>query len=208
MMNTLFPATHSFVKQGPNYRPLDKSTQLILEGQPLSTPPVAQEYFEPGVNVKLQRRSKPKTDYTLPSDMPEYSPGFVPVNKTPGAFGEEPPRIVVKESVPQDLMDVFKRISAEEQAAKQTLPEAKIDRGSRTTRAYQKALKAARESMKVDSMVERGFTEDEAKKAIGVLREEEAIKEARMPAAPISVEEALKGVFGVPNVPGENPSPP
>lgn len=205
MIRTAFP---SFVKQAPNANALGKTTNLFVEDFPLATPPIAQEYFEPGINVKLTRRSKPKTDYTLPSDMPEYPLGFVPTNKTPGANGEEPSIIVRPELAPQDLMDVFAKIQAEEQAIKQTLPEAQLDRGTRTTRAYQRALRAARESEKRESMIREGFTPAETDKAMGVLREEEAIKEARQPIKPITVEEALQGVFGSPNGNGENPMSP
>ena len=66
------------VKQAPDFRALGKTANLILESLPLSTPPMAQEYLEPGVNVKLTKRKTPKTNYTLPSDLPKYPLGFVP----------------------------------------------------------------------------------------------------------------------------------
>lgn len=204
MIRTAFP---SFVKQAPNANALGKTTNLFVEDFPLATPPIAQEYFEPGINVKLTRRSKPKTDYTLPSDMPEFPLGFVPTNKTPGANGEEPSIVVRPELAPQDLMDVFAKIQAEERAIKQTLPEAQLDRGTRTTRLYQRALRAARESEKRESMIREGFTPAETDKAMGAIREEEAIKEARLPAKPISVEEALKEAFGVPSGPNGDENP-
>jgi hypothetical protein len=57
-------------------------------------------------------------------------------------------------------------------------------------------------------MIREGFTPAETEKAMGVLRDEEAVKEARMPVKPVSVQEALKGVFGFPNGNGENPTLP
>ena len=198
-MNTnVYTAFPSFARQAPDYRALGKSTQLIIEGMPLSTPPIAQEYFEPGINTKLRRRTKPKVDFTLPSDMPTYPLGFVPTNQTPGGNGEEPSIVVRPELVPADLMDVFAKINAEEQAVKQALPESQMDRGTRTTRAYQRALRAARESGKRESMIREGFTPAETEKAMAVLRDEEAVKEARMPIKPMTVEGALSEVFGPP----------
>ena len=208
MNKNIYTAFPSFVKQAPDHRALGKTAVLEVEGQPLATAPVAQEYFEPGINVKLHRRTKPKVDFTLPSDMPEYPLGFVPINKTPGANGEEPSIVVKPVMVPADLMEVFAKIQAEEQSIKQALPEAQMDRGTRTTRAYQRALRAARESEKRESMIREGFTPAETDKAMGVLREEEAVKEARQPIKPITVEEALQGVFGSPNGNGENPMSP
>lgn len=203
LKKNIYTAFPSAVKQAPDFRALGKTATLEVEGQPLSTIPVAAEYFEPGINVKLKRRSKPKTDYTLPSDGTSYPLGFVPTNKTPSANGEEPSIIVRPELMPGDLMEVFAKISAEEQSMKQALPEAQIDRGTRTTRAYQRALRAARESTKRESMIREGFTPAETDKAMSTLREEEAVKEARMPAKPLSVEEALKETFGM----NENPQP-
>ena len=209
MMNTnVYTAFPSFVKQGPDYRALGKTAILEIDSQPLATPPFAQEYFEPGINTKLRRRTKPKVDFTLPSDMPTYPLGFVPTNKTPGANGEEPSIIVRPELVPADLMDVFAKINAEEQAMKQTIPESQMDRGTRAIRDYQGSLRATRETEKRESMIREGFTPAETEKAMGVLRDEEAVKEARMPVKPVSVQEALKGVFGFPNGNGENPTLP
>lgn len=191
----MIQATPSVVRQAPDHKALRKTAVLKVEDMPLSTPPIAQEYFEPGVNPKLQRRSKPKTNYTLPSDMPEYPLGFVPTNKTPGANGEEPPIIVVKESQPADLLDVFARISAEEKAVV-SLPK-HVDVGSMVAREFGNAMRMRALENKVESMMREGFTEAETAKAMSVVREEEAVKKAKEPAKPISVEQALKETFGV-----------
>lgn len=189
-------ANPSMTRQAPDFNALMKTAILVVESQKLETPPVAQEYFEPGVNRRLIRRSKPKTDYTLPSDMPKYSLGFVPTNQTPGANGEEPAIVKVPESVPADLMDVFAQISREQAAEQKRLEESRIDVGTRTARAFRKAVSEARREKKINGMINAGFTEQEAEKAMLALREEEAMKMARLPAAALTVEESLNEVFG------------
>lgn len=196
MLRTTPLANPSPVKQGPDAKPLMKSTQLILDSLALATPPQAQNYFEPGVNHTLIRRSKPKTDYTLPSDMPKYPIDFVPVNKAQVGMGEEPSIVHPKELVPQDLLGVFQKI-AEEDKLKEKLPEGRMDLGTRTTRAYLRALKKSRAERKVETMIKEGFSEEEAKKALNILREEEALKMARKPAPPMTVEEAMREAFGM-----------
>lgn len=193
----MIPAYPSFVKQAPDNRALRKTTTLSVGTMELSTPPMAQEYFEPGVNTKLNRRSKPKTNYILPSDMPTYPLGFVPTNQSPGANGEEPAIIVVPESKPADLMAVFARIAAEE---KEFLPKAVIDVGSMVAREFGESMKAKTTENKVNSMIRQGFTEAETTKALEVVREEEAVKEAKLPAKPIPVEEAIQEALGIPTM--------
>lgn len=206
MLRTTPLANPSPVKQAPDAKPLMKSTQLILDSLALATPPQAQNYFEPGVNHTLIRRSKPKTDYTLPSDMPKLPLDFVPVNKVQVGMGEEPSIVHQKELVPQDLLGVFQKI-AEEDKLKERLPESRMDLGTRTTRAYMRALKKSRGERKVETMIKEGFTEEEAKKALNVLREEEALKMARKPAPPMTVEEAMREAFGMGPV-SEEPTEP
>lgn len=206
MLRTIHSADPSPVKQAPDAKALNKSTQLILESIALATPPQAQNYFEPGINRSLVRRSKPKTDYTLPSDMPKYELGFVPTAKPSVTESIEAPIIVQKELVPQDLLGVFQKI-AEEDKVKPKLDEGKMDKGLRSTRAYQRALKAARGERKVQSMIKEGFTEAETKKAMDTLREEEALKEARRPAKPLTVEEAMREAFGL-SPGGDEPTEP
>lgn len=190
----MFPADPSKVRQAPDAKALMKSVLLVLEGQELSTPPMAQEYFEPGINVKHTRRSKPRTDYSLPSDMPTYPLGFVPINQTPGANGEEPPEIRVKESVPADLMDVFARINAEETVLA-SLPKYGMDVGSLMSKEYTVALREAREEKKLESMLREGYTQSEAAMAMSVVRAEEAVKEAKAPVKPTSLTEVLAEAY-------------
>lgn len=182
------------VKQAPDARVL-KTTTLSVASQPLSTPPFAQEYFEPGVNTKLTRRSKPKTNYTLPSDMPTYPIGFVPTNQTPGANGEEPSIVPVKEAVPADLLQVFARIAAEEKLA-EAQPKYGVDMGSRIMHEYSNALKEIKTERKLESMMRDGFTQTEAETAMNAVRAEEAIKAAKEPAKPVPVETAIAEVMG------------
>lgn len=191
----MYSASPSLVRQAPDFKALMKNAISVIEGQPLATEPIAQEYFEPGVNKRLVRRSKPKTNYTLPSDMPSYPMGFVPTNKTPGANGEEPAYIHVPEAMPADLMEVFAKIAKEQDMAPR-LPVGKMDHGTRTTRAYMQSLQQASETKKMDGMIRNGFTPEESKKAMDIIREEEALRMARKPAAPLSVEEAMKEAFG------------
>ena len=174
-------AIPSFVRQAPDHLALRKTAILEVAGQPLSTPPMAQEYFEPGINTKLNRRAKPKTNYTLPSDMPKYDLGFVPTNKASGAErGEDPPIIVVKESKPADLMDVFARIEAEEKATL-ALPKYGVDMGSIVVKEYQDAKRIALLEKRVDSLMRDGYTEKEAVSAVESVRMEEAVKRAKEP---------------------------
>jgi hypothetical protein len=192
----MFPATPLIVRQAPDHKTLRKTTILKVDDQPLSTPPIAQEYFEPGVNTKLNRRRKPKTDYTLPSDMPQLPMGVVPTNQTPGANGEEPPQIVVKETQPADLIEVFARIAAEEKALS-ALPKYGVDTGTMLMREYTTALKEARVEKKVESMLNEGFTPAEVESAMGAVRMEEAVKKAKEPTKAVSVQTALAETFGV-----------
>lgn len=197
MFQALSLASPSTAREAPNHIALNKTTNLIIEGQPLSTPPFAQEYFEPGVNTKLTRRKKPKTDYTLPSDMPKYPMGFVPTNQTPGPLaGQEPPLIKVKETVPGDLIEVFARIAAEENALA-SLPKFKVDSGTILMREYTDALKEARAEKKAESMLNEGFTPVEVDSAMNAVRMEEAVKKAKEPPKPVSVETALAEKFGI-----------
>lgn len=190
-------ALPSVVRQAPDHKALHKTATLVVAGQPLSTPPIAQEYFQPGVNVKHTRRSKPKTNYTLPSDMPKYELGFVPTNKASGAeTGEEPPLIVVKEAKPADLMDVFARIEAEEKALA-AVPKYGVDMGTAVTREYQDAKRMALLERRVDSLMREGYTEREAVSAVEVVRMEEAVKKAKEPPKPVPVEEAIQEALGV-----------
>jgi len=192
----MYPATPSQTRQAPDFKALMKTAILVIEGQPLATPPVAQEYFEPGVNHKLTRRSKPKTDYTLPSDMPKYKLDFVPTNKTPGANGEEPAIIKVRESMPADLMDVFAKISRDQQLEEAKMSEARMDMGTITAKAYKEAMSEAHTEKKVAGMMKAGYTKEEAEKAMLALREEEAMKMARRPAAAMTIEEVMNEAFG------------
>jgi len=195
-VSRMFPATPSIVRQAPDNKALRKTTILKIDDLQLSTPPIAQEYFEPGVNTKLNRRSKPKTNYTLPSDMPQLPMGFVPSNQTPGANGEEPPQIVVKETQPADLIEVFARIAAEEKVLN-ALPKYGVDSGTMLMREYTKALKEARVEKKVESMLNEGFTPVEVESAMGAVRMEEAVKKAKEPPKAVSVQTALAETFGV-----------
>jgi hypothetical protein len=79
--------------------------------------------------------------------------------------------------------------------------------GTRTAKAFQAAVTKARESSKIEGMIDRGFTEEETMNAMKVIRDEEVVKMARMPAAPISVMEALKGAFGNGNGNGDPMAP-
>jgi hypothetical protein len=153
-------ANPSAVLQAPDHKALNHATQLVVPGQPLSTPPIAQEYFEPGVNTKLTRRRTPKTNYTLPSDMPTYPLGFVPTNQTPGPLaGQEPPQIKVKEGVPADLLQVFARISAEQDALAK-LPRGGIDAGQQVATEMMAALKEKNSQAIYEKFIAEGHTEE------------------------------------------------
>lgn len=192
-------ANPSPVKQAPDNRRLNKATQLILESMQLSTPPIAQEYFEPGVNTKLNRRSKPKTNYSLPSDLPSYPLGVVPTNQTPGANGEEPPLIKVKEAVPADLMDMFAKIAAsdavmnaQEEASK--IAE-KVDIGTQIAEQYLEAMKTKTEEKRIENLIKQGFTEQESEQAMVKLREEAALKIAKEAPKPEAMATVLAGML-------------
>lgn len=195
MINRL--ANPSPVKQAPDARALMKSTNLILEAIQGSTPSQAQNYFEPGVNTKLNRRKAPKTNYTLPSDMPELPMGVVPTNKSGRTLGEEPSIIEVKESVPADLLQVFAKISAEQQVLA-SQPKYQVDTASLLMKEYKTALKEANLEKKVNFLLEEGYTEEETNKAISEMRAEQALEKAKepTPATSRSVETALAEVFG------------
>ena len=189
----MYPASPSMTKQAPDFKALMKTAILVVEGKPLATEPVAQEYFEPGINKKLVRRTKPKTDYTLPSDMPKYALDFVPTSKAVSGPSDTPTIMKEPELVNADLIDVFAKIRAESIA--EQLPEAKLDMGTRTAKAFQAAVNKARESSKIEGMIERGFTEEETMKAMKAVREEEAIRIAKQPAPPPPMSMVLKEAF-------------
>lgn len=189
------------VRQAPDNKALSHPTQLVVASQELSTPPEAQQYFEPGVNTKLTRRRKPKTNYTLPSDMPTYPLGFVPTNQTPGANGEEPPEIKVKEAVPADLLDMFAKISAQQAAESKAVEEAKVigalDIGTIVARQYRDAMTEKQTEARVEKLVREGYSADEVGEALRVTRLERAIQTAKepIPSAVVSVETALAERF-------------
>jgi hypothetical protein len=201
MLNRPRVANPSGVRQAPDNKTLSHSTQLVIAGQPLSTPPIAQEYFEPGVNTKLNRRRKPKVDYTLPSDAVTYPLGVVPTNQTPGANGEDPPLIVVKEAVPADLLDMFSKISAQQAAESKAVEEAKLmgsmDVGAMVSREYRDAMTERQTEARVEKLVKEGYSADEVGDALRVTRMERAIATARepVPSAVVSVETALAERF-------------
>lgn len=197
-------ANPSPVKQAPDNRRLNKSTQLILESLQLSTPPMAQEYFEPGVNHKLTRRSKPKTNYSLPSDMPKYPLDFVPTNQTPGANGEEPPLIKVKEALPADLLDMFAKIAAADTVSRQIDEVAKIadkvDIGTVISNQYLESMKIKTEEKRYENLIDQGFTEAESEAAMLKLREEAALKVAKEPPKPEPMATVVASMLKEPDV--------
>lgn len=199
MLPAIKLANPSAVKQAPNAMALNKPTVRFVESMKLETPPSAQIYLEPGVNTKLTHRSKPKTNYELPSDMPKYPLGFVPVNQTPGASGEEPPMIKVRESVPADLLDVFAKINVQQQLESEAVERAKLegrmDIGTELSKQYTQALNERAIEAKVNSLLTRGFTEDETIQAMRVVRAEDAVKAAREPTRPQPVKIALEEIF-------------
>lgn len=160
-----YSASPSVVRQAPDNLALAKTATLVVEGQPLSTAPFAQEYFEPGVNMKHIRRSKPKTNYTLPSDMKTYPLGFVPVNQEGRVAGEEPAILPTKVAHPADLLAVFARISAEE-AALAKLPTYGIDAGQSVANEYMAAIKEKSVNDMMDKLMAEGNSEVDIKEAM------------------------------------------
>lgn len=203
----MYTADPSLVKQAPDFNALMKNTILAIESQQLATPATSQYYFEPGINHRLIHRSKPKTDYTLPSDMPKFPMGFVPTNQTPGANGEEMAQIRVPVSQPQDLLDVFAKISREQGTAPK-LPEGSMDAGTRVATQFMTALTEARQEKKMEGMIASGFTPEETQKAMSVIREEDALRMARKPAAPLGLKEAMMEAFGSRAPPSDDPEAP
>lgn len=157
MINRL--ANPSPVKQAPDARALMKATNLVVVPEPGSSPAQLQNYFEPGVNVKLTRRKTPKTNYTLPSDLPTYPLGFVPTNKDSLARGEEPSIIQVRESAPADLLEVFAKINAEEQVLAK-MPKNGVDSGQEVATEYLNALKEKNITAIVDKLVSEGYDDE------------------------------------------------
>lgn len=196
MLRGLNLANPSRVQQAPDHKALDKTTILVVESQPLSLPPIAQVYLEPGINTKLTRRSKPKTNYTLPSDNVSYKLGFVPVNQTPGANGEEPAIVPQKELIPEDLLKVFQKVESERLASEK--PRIKRDVGTAVSRQILDTMRERGEDMKVNDMMSKGFSAEETAKAMDGLREERARQEARKPPSARSVEDALSQLYGKP----------
>lgn len=154
----MYPASPSIVRQAPDNRALFKSALLEVAGQPLETPAVAQNYFEPGVNVNLTRRSKPKTNYTMPSDPVSFPLGFVPINREGRVAGEEPSIIASKVAVPGDLLAVFARIEQEEKALA-GLPTFGTDQGLSVAKDYMASLKEKSKSGMMDKLVAEGNPE-------------------------------------------------
>lgn len=167
--NSGYPATPSFVKQAPDHQALLKSTQVLIEGKQLATEPVALNFFEPGVNVTHIRRSKPKVNFTLPSDSKSYPLGVVPTNQEGRVAGEEPAILPTKVAHPADLLAVFARIEAEE-AALAKLPPKGIDRGQSVANEYLAALKEKSSTETMDKLTSQGYTVDEVKEAMKLNR--------------------------------------
>jgi len=194
-------ANPSVVRQAPDNKALNHPTQLIVDSLQLSTPPEAQQYLQPGVNTKLTHRKKPKTNYTLPSDMVTYPLGFVPTNQTSGANGEEPAEIVVKEAVPADLLDMFSKISSQQAAESKAVEEAKVlgkaDIGSIVAREYRDAMTEKQTAARVEVLFKEGYTADEVTDAVRATRLQRAISKANepVPSAVVSVEAALAERF-------------
>jgi hypothetical protein len=154
-----YPANPSGVRQAPDHRALNHTTTLVVGSQPLATPFEAAQYFEPGINTKLTKRKTPKVNFTLPSDMPSYPLGFVPTNQTPGANGEEPSIVPQKVGVPADLLEVFARISAEEQAIAK-LPKGGIDAGQQVATELFTSLKEKNAQAIFEKFIAEGHSED------------------------------------------------
>jgi hypothetical protein len=163
----MYPASPSIVRQAPDNKALFKSAILEVASQPLETPAVAQNYFEPGVNTKLRRRKTPKTNYTMPSDPVSFPLGFVPTNREGRVAGEEPSIIASKVAVPGDLLAVFARIEREEKALA-AIPTYGVDMGQGVANDYMAALKEKSKAGMMDKLVNEGNTEamvEEAMKA-------------------------------------------
>lgn len=163
----MYPASPSIVRQAPDNRALFKTAILELAAPPqLETAPVAQNYFEPGVNVNLTRRKTPKTNYTMPSDPVSFPLGFVPTNREGRVAGEEPSIVAPKVAVPADLLAVFARIEKEEKALA-ALPTYGVDMGQGVANEYMAALKEKSKTGMMDKLVSEGNSEamiDEAMK--------------------------------------------
>lgn len=195
-------ANPSGIIQAPDNKALNHPTQLVVASQQLSTPAEAQQYLEPGINVKLTHRRKPKTNYELPSDMPKYPMGFVPINQTPGAAGEEPPIVVVKEAMPGDLLSMFQKISEQQAAESRAVEEAKVsgrmDVGSLVAREYQNAMTERQTEARAEKMMKAGFTPEMTARALEeskMSRAVEMAKEAVPSATMTTVEAALEEKF-------------
>ena len=192
-------ANPSVVRQAPDNKAINHTTNLFVESQPLATPFEAQIYLEPGINVKLTHRRKPKTNFELPSDMPKFPLGFVPINLTPGANKEDTPIIKVKEEQPQDLLDMFAKISAQQLAESTAVEAAKaagrMDVGTLIAEQYRAVMKDKNLEAKKEALLALDFTETEADAAISTVRLEEAVRKAREPAPPARVQEALAAAF-------------
>jgi hypothetical protein len=195
-------ANPSGIIQAPDNKALKHPTQLIVASEALALPAQAQQYFEPGVNVKLTHRRKPKVNFELPSDMPTYPLGVVPVNQTPGAAGEEPPLIVVKEALPGDLLSMFAKISeqqaAESRAVEAAKREGRSDVGTVVSQQYQAAMTERQTEARAEKMMRAGFSPEmtaqalqESKMARAVEMAREAVPSAQM----MSVEAALEEKF-------------
>lgn len=197
----LYAANPSVVRQAPDNKAILHSTQLSIPDFPLATPFMAQQYFEPGINTKLNRRTKPKVDFTLPSDMPRYPLGFVPTNQTPGENGAEAPLIVQKEAVPADLIDMFTKISAQQAAESKAVEEANVlgrmDIGSLVSREYQQAMTEKQTDARVENLVKQGYNGEEISTAMNAARMERAVSAAKtvVPSASVSIEAALRDKF-------------
>jgi hypothetical protein len=163
--NSPYPANPLLVKQAPDHRALMKSTGLVIESQALALPAISQEYFEPGINHRLIRRTRPKTNYTLPSDPKSFPLGVVPVNLEAGVAGEEPPIIKTSVAQPADLLQVFARINAEEMA-QQKIPYAGIDVGQSVANDYLANLREKSRGEMMDKLMNEGNKEEDIKEAM------------------------------------------
>lgn len=164
-----YTAQPSLTRQAPDFNALMKSTGLMVESQPLATSAISQEYFEPGINTRHIRRTKPKTNYTLPSDNKSFPLGFVPVNQQGRVAGEEPAIIATKVAHPADLLAVFARISAEEEALK-NLPPKGIDAGQAVANEYMATLRQKSVNDMFDKLVAEGNSEEDIKEAMKLNR--------------------------------------
>lgn len=163
--NSAYPASPSVVRQAPDNKALMKTANVVVESQPLKTADQAQVYLEPGINVKLTHRRKPKTNYTTPSDPKSFPLGVVPTNLEGRVAGEEPAIIATKVAHPADLLAVFARIEAEEEALRK-LPVAGIDEGQRVANEYMSAIKEKSVNAMMDKLVSEGNSEETIKEAM------------------------------------------